>query len=87
MGLRGPTARLSTVAADKLANLVPPTWLGEEAKEFWTRHAANLDRNNLLTQQTGEILDGWTPVEANRFFGAHLSTVAKRMKACREIVR
>ena len=54
MGLRGPLPQLRTAAAEKLHDLTPPPWLSAEAAAYWTRHAATLARNSLLTLQTAD---------------------------------
>jgi phage terminase small subunit len=70
MGLRGP-APVIKIRSEPLQDLTPPDWLGnEEAKQFWSKHAHQLQENHLLTAQTVDsfalLADLWERVQSFR---------------------
>jgi phage terminase small subunit len=69
MGLRGPQPTLK-IRSEPLLDLNPPDWLGDEAKQFWSKHAHQLQENHLLTVQTVDsfalLADLWERVQSFR---------------------
>jgi phage terminase small subunit len=87
MGLRGPQPTLK-LRSEPLTDLAAPEWLSKDAAAFYSKHAKQLQENQLLTVQTADAFalacDLWARVQ--QFKGketsrAYLDTVKAFLSA------